>query len=74
LPFGIPGIADEIDGAMQQAPQPRRQAGTAVGCNATDIPPFYRQMAGNPGALGNMVCRLSALTLTGRRDTLLTRK
>jgi hypothetical protein len=25
LPFGMPGIADEIDGAMQQAPQPGRQ-------------------------------------------------
>ena len=24
LPFGIPGIADEIDGAMQHAPQPGR--------------------------------------------------
>jgi hypothetical protein len=27
LPFGIPGIGDEIDGAMQQAPQPDRQTG-----------------------------------------------
>jgi hypothetical protein len=25
LPFGIPGIGDVIDGAMQQAPQPGRQ-------------------------------------------------
>lgn len=25
LPSGIPGIGDEIDGAMQQAPQPARQ-------------------------------------------------
>jgi hypothetical protein len=25
LPWGMPGIAEEIDGAMQQAPQPGRQ-------------------------------------------------
>jgi hypothetical protein len=25
LPFGMPGIGDVIDGAMQQAPQPLRQ-------------------------------------------------
>jgi hypothetical protein len=25
LPFGMPGIGEEIDGAMQQAPQPARQ-------------------------------------------------
>lgn len=25
LPFGMPGIGDEMDGAMQQAPQPGRQ-------------------------------------------------
>jgi hypothetical protein len=25
LPFGMPGIGDVIDGAMQQAPQPGRQ-------------------------------------------------
>jgi hypothetical protein len=25
LPSGIPGIGDEIDGAMQHAPQPARQ-------------------------------------------------
>jgi hypothetical protein len=25
LPFGIPGIGDEIEGAIQQAPQPARQ-------------------------------------------------
>jgi hypothetical protein len=25
LPFGIPGIAEEIEGAMQHAPQPLRQ-------------------------------------------------
>jgi hypothetical protein len=25
FPFGIPGIGEEIDGAMQQAPQPGRQ-------------------------------------------------
>jgi hypothetical protein len=25
----MPGIADEIDGAVQQAPQPARQAGAA---------------------------------------------
>jgi hypothetical protein len=25
FPFGIPGIGDEIDGAIQQAPQPARQ-------------------------------------------------
>jgi len=25
LPFGIPGIGDEMDGAMQQAPQWERQ-------------------------------------------------
>ncbi len=25
LPFGIPGIGDEIDGAIQHAPQPTRQ-------------------------------------------------
>ena len=26
LPFGMPGMADVIDGAMQQAPQPGRQS------------------------------------------------
>lgn len=26
LPCGMPGIGEEIDGAMQQAPQPARQA------------------------------------------------
>jgi hypothetical protein len=26
FPFGMPGIAEEIDGAMQQAPQPARQS------------------------------------------------
>jgi hypothetical protein len=26
FPFGIPGIGDEIDGAMQQAPQPERHS------------------------------------------------
>jgi oxygen-independent coproporphyrinogen-3 oxidase len=26
LPSGIPGIGDEIDKAMQQAPQPARQS------------------------------------------------
>ena len=31
LPFGIPGIGDEIDGAMQQAPHPGRQEGVS-GC------------------------------------------
>jgi hypothetical protein len=25
LPWGMPGMAEEIDGAMQQAPQPERQ-------------------------------------------------
>jgi len=25
LPFGMPGIGDEIDGTMQHAPQPTRQ-------------------------------------------------
>jgi hypothetical protein len=25
LPFGMPGIGEEIEGAMQQAPQPGRQ-------------------------------------------------
>ena len=25
LPFGMPGIGDDIDGAMQHAPQPGRQ-------------------------------------------------
>lgn len=24
LPFGMPGIGDDMDGAMQQAPQPTR--------------------------------------------------
>jgi hypothetical protein len=28
LPFGMPGIGEEIDGAMQQAPHPGRQART----------------------------------------------
>ncbi|EEN6470233.1 hypothetical protein OD218_002597 [Salmonella enterica] len=26
MPFGIPGIGDEIEGAIQQAPQPLRQS------------------------------------------------
>jgi hypothetical protein len=26
LPCGMPGIGDEIEGAMQQAPQPGRQS------------------------------------------------
>lgn len=26
LPYGIPGIGDEIEGAIQQAPQPLRQS------------------------------------------------
>lgn len=26
LPFGMPGIGEEIDGAMQQAPQPARHS------------------------------------------------
>lgn len=26
LPCGMPGMGDEIDGAMQQAPQPGRQS------------------------------------------------
>ena len=26
LPFGMPGIGEEIEGAMQQAPQPGRQS------------------------------------------------
>tara|TARA_Y100001956_G_C4085385_1_gene170383 strand:- start:966 stop:1076 length:111 start_codon:yes stop_codon:yes gene_type:complete len=26
LPFGIPGIGEEILGAIQQAPQPKRQS------------------------------------------------
>jgi hypothetical protein len=30
LPFGIPGIGEVIDGAMQQAPQPVRQASGSV--------------------------------------------
>jgi hypothetical protein len=25
LPFGMPGMGEEMDGAMQQAPQPKRQ-------------------------------------------------
>jgi hypothetical protein len=29
LPWGMPGMADEMDGAMQQAPQPGRHAMTA---------------------------------------------
>jgi hypothetical protein len=31
LPFGIPGIADEIDGAVQQAPQSERQLRSDMG-------------------------------------------
>jgi oxygen-independent coproporphyrinogen-3 oxidase len=30
LPSGMPGMGDEIDGAMQQAPQPARQEGKSV--------------------------------------------
>jgi hypothetical protein len=30
LPFGIPGMGDEMDGAMQQAPQPLRQASSFI--------------------------------------------
>ena len=30
LPCGIPGIAEEIDGATQQAPQPERQVETVI--------------------------------------------
>lgn len=30
LPRGIPGIGDEMDGAMQQAPHPRLQRGREV--------------------------------------------
>ena len=30
LPCGIPGIAEEIDGATQQAPQPERQVATVM--------------------------------------------
>jgi hypothetical protein len=26
LPYGMPGIGEEIDGAMQQAPQPARHS------------------------------------------------
>jgi len=29
LPSGMPGMGDEMDGAMQQAPQPLRQASTS---------------------------------------------
>jgi len=31
LPSGMPGIGEEIDGAMQQAPQPRRQGNSGSG-------------------------------------------
>jgi hypothetical protein len=31
FPFGIPGIREEIDGAMQQAPQPERQSVWVIG-------------------------------------------
>ena len=34
LPSGMPGIGDEIDGAMQQAPQPWRQ-GSSGFCMST---------------------------------------
>jgi hypothetical protein len=30
LPCGMPGIGEEIDGAMQQAPQPRRHDKASV--------------------------------------------
>jgi hypothetical protein len=30
LPFGIPGIGDEIDGAVQQAPQSARQDSLSI--------------------------------------------
>lgn len=30
LPFGIPGIGEVIDGAVQQAPQPGRQVGWSL--------------------------------------------
>ena len=31
LPLGMPGMGEEIDGAVQQAPQPGRQAGAVSG-------------------------------------------
>lgn len=36
LPCGIPGIGEEIDGAMQQAPQPGRQAGGGEAAEALE--------------------------------------
>jgi hypothetical protein len=43
LPFGIPGIDEEIDGAMQHAPQPIRQS-TGRYCPCSSI--FFRRLSG----------------------------
>lgn len=40
LPFGIPGIGEEIEGAMQQAAQPGRHAGTVVWAGRVIEPPL----------------------------------
>src|SRR3569832_611667 len=40
LPCGMPGIGEEIDGAMQQAPQPARQVnsfGLFIGCMVSNL-------------------------------------
>jgi hypothetical protein len=62
LPFGMPGIGDEIEGAVQQAPQPGRQDGSdmlsfcrmreivvMIQCKWGDFEQFYKALlAGTP--------------------------
>ena len=47
LPFGIPGIGDEIDGAMQHAPQAARQSESMISSGMPHIlpePTHYKVM------------------------------
>ena len=41
LPFGMPGIGELIEGAVQQAPQPGRQETDSCG-ELMDPPVYYR--------------------------------
>lgn len=82
LPFGMPGIADEIDGAVQQAPQSGRQLKTLVirqlfsqGVNAGEILPGSAEIAAfmvqKPFVATNRrPKRLAGLTLAGWALTL----
>jgi hypothetical protein len=66
LPLGMPGMGDEMDGAMQHAPQPKRHDNIKLACSNTGSITNVHRIYKTADGLGNTAIWATITTEFGR--------